>query len=179
MHNTNIDNVCAQTCPGLQIQIIRILLCSRVCPNTHMHSQIHKHMLPYTIHSYLHTRTSTHTHPINPMCVHIGVYQYTHALPPSLSHTHIHRPTASPLLSVVPHQPPVLLPPGAPPAVLPPSQALLRPLLPNAEAACHPTQEQTAGNVSTLHTQPASNAAKRPCAPACCPFANQPCVFFC
>ena len=61
---------------------------------------------------------------------------------------------------IVPYQTPV--PPlGVPPAALQPPEALLRSLLPNAAAACHTAQEQTTGNVSTLHMQPASNAASK------------------
>ena len=150
-----------------------------VCAHTHVHTPTHKYTLPYTLDSYLYTRTSTHPHPIIPMCVHLGVYQSTHALARFLSPTHTFKGPQSPMVPLlVPHQPPVL-PPGAPPAALPPPPALLRPLLPNAEAACHTAQEQTAGNVSTLHTQPASNTAKRLGAPACCPSANQPCVPSC
>jgi len=59
-----------------------------VCTNTRIHTQIHKYTLPYTLLLYLHKRTSTHPHPIIPMCVHIGVYQSTHALTRFLSHTH-------------------------------------------------------------------------------------------
>ena len=65
------------------------------CAHTHVHTPTQQHTLPYTLHSYLYTRTSTQPHPIHPMCVHIGVYQSTHALTRSLSHTHIHRPSVS------------------------------------------------------------------------------------
>ena len=43
--------------------------------HTHIHTQVHKHTLAYTLDSSLYTRTSTHPHPIHPMCVHIGVYE--------------------------------------------------------------------------------------------------------
>ena len=39
----------------------------------HIHTQEHKHTLPYTPHSSLYTCTSTRPHPINPMCVHMQV----------------------------------------------------------------------------------------------------------
>jgi len=95
MCNTNIDNMSAQTCSGLPIQIIRMYACRPVSTHTHIHTHIHKHTLAYTLDSSLYTRTSTQPHPIHPMCVHIGVYQSTHALTRSLSHTHIHRPSVS------------------------------------------------------------------------------------
>jgi len=77
------------TCPGLQIQIIHMVDVG-VC--VHLHTQMYVQILPCTLHSYLYTRASTTTHPIHPMCVHIGVYQSTHALPRSvsLSHTSTH-----------------------------------------------------------------------------------------
>ena len=116
--------------------------------------------------------TRTHPHPIHPMCVHIGVCQSTHALIRSLSLTHTQPINFHHIPFIIPYRPP-LLPPGVPPAALQPPPALLRRLLPNAEAAYHATQEQTRGKVSTLHTHPASNAAERPCADACYPYMNQ------
>ena len=60
-----------------------------------IYTYILKHALSHTLDSYVYACTSTHPHPINPMCVHMRVYKSTHALTRSLSHTHIHRPTAS------------------------------------------------------------------------------------
>jgi len=85
----------AQICQGLQIQIITITLCRRVCTHTRVHTQTFKNTVPYTLHSYLYTYNKTHPRPINGMCVHIRVCQSTHALTRSLFLTHILRPTVS------------------------------------------------------------------------------------
>jgi len=94
----------------------------------------------------------------------VFISEYTnprmHLFAPSL--THIHRPTVSPLLSLIPHQP-FVLPPGAPPAALPPPPALLHGLLPNAEAAYPPAQAQTAGNVSTIQAASQQRFKKAVC----------------
>ena len=92
MHNTNTNHMPAHTCSILQIQIIQMFDVG-VC--VHIHAQMYRRILPCTTHSFLYTHISTHTHPIHPMCVHIGVYPSTHALIRSLSHTHIHRPSVS------------------------------------------------------------------------------------
>ena len=95
------------------------------------------------------------------ICIHLHIplaVQLRLQLRPSPSHTctHIHRPICPILQSIVPYQRP-LLPPGTPPAALPPHQALLRRLLPSAEAACHSVPVWTA---SAHYTR--SQLARRP-----------------
>jgi len=162
----------AQICPGLQIQITQIRFCKRACVHGYTNTCKYTNIRFYTRFTHNCTHAPAHTHIPYTRCVFISEYTNPrmHSLAPSLINTSTG--SLSPKLShILPYQP-VVLPPGAPPAALPPPPALLRGLLPNAEAACPPAQEQTAGNVSTLHTQPASNAAKRLCAPACCPSVN-------
>jgi len=147
--------------------------------HTYIHTEIHKHTLFDTHSTRICTPASAHTHIPYTRCVCISEYTHPrmHIFAPS--HTHTSTDPLSPILPpLIPYQPPAL-PPGAPPAALPPPPALLRTLLPNAEAANPPTPEQTAGSISTLHTQPASNATKRPCTHAYCPSANQRCVPSC
>ena len=86
MHNTNINNLSVHTCPGLQIQIIQILLCSRVRAHTHANVQTNSSM--YTtlvfVHPHQHTPTS-HTPDVSAYRS-IPIHPCTPSLP--LSHTH-------------------------------------------------------------------------------------------
>ena len=151
MHNINIDNVSAQTCsgmrmqyvlvcvclgrdsytqvpaqicPGLQIQITQIRFCKRACVHGYTNTCKYTNIRFYTRFTHNCTHAPAHTHIPYTRCVFISEYTNPrmHLFAPSL--THIHRPTVSPLLSLIPYQP-LVLPPGAPPAALPPPPALL------------------------------------------------------